>query len=174
MSGMRARRGSAMLEFVLVGVPLIFVWISIVEMSIAMWYNHTLAYAVKMAGTYASVHGAKYLAASGTTGLLKNTATVLRDNAAGMLPSTITVTFKSISGTDHSTVLATYSCVLSACVADTATVWPSSSYNSAGAEFEIVATYTSVGVYGMITPGGSVGMRALPAFPAYTHATILF
>jgi hypothetical protein len=46
-----------MLEFALTGIPLIFIWISIVQMAIGMWRYHTIQYAVKTAGAYIVVHG---------------------------------------------------------------------------------------------------------------------
>jgi Flp pilus assembly protein TadG len=51
------QRGSARLEFALTGIPLIFIWISIVQMAIGMWRYHTIQYAVKTAGAYIVVHG---------------------------------------------------------------------------------------------------------------------
>jgi len=54
----RSRRsGQAIVEFTLVGIPLIFVLISIFEISRGMWMYHTLAYSVKAGVRYASVHG---------------------------------------------------------------------------------------------------------------------
>lgn len=51
------RGGNAMIEFVLVGIPLIFVLISIFEMARGMWLYHTLAYSVKEGVRYTIVHG---------------------------------------------------------------------------------------------------------------------
>jgi hypothetical protein len=41
------QRGSAMIEFTLVGIPMIFLLISIFEISRAMWNYHTLAFAIR-------------------------------------------------------------------------------------------------------------------------------
>jgi Flp pilus assembly protein TadG len=38
----RTRRGSSILEFVLVGIPIIFVLISLFEISRGMWTYHTM------------------------------------------------------------------------------------------------------------------------------------
>jgi hypothetical protein len=46
-----------MLEFVLIGIPVIFVLISIFEIARGMWTYHTMAYAVREGVRYASVHG---------------------------------------------------------------------------------------------------------------------
>ena len=53
----RTRRGSSILEFVLVGIPIIFVLISLFEISRGMWTYHTMAYAVREGVCYATVHG---------------------------------------------------------------------------------------------------------------------
>ena len=50
--------GSTFLEFVLVGVPVIFVMFSTFEMARGMWSYHSLAYAVREGTRYAIVHGA--------------------------------------------------------------------------------------------------------------------
>ena len=54
----RKTRGNALLEFTLMGIPLIFVLISIVQLSIGLWRYYSLQYAVKAAGSYISMHGA--------------------------------------------------------------------------------------------------------------------
>jgi hypothetical protein len=51
------RGGQSLVEFTLVGIPLIFVLISVFEISRGMWMYHTLAYSVKVGVRYASVHG---------------------------------------------------------------------------------------------------------------------
>src|SRR5260370_39806738 len=54
------QRGSAMIEFTLVGIPMIFVLISVFEISRGMWNYHTLAYAVKEGTRYTIVHGSDW------------------------------------------------------------------------------------------------------------------
>lgn len=46
-----------MLEFTFVGIPIMFLLISIFEISRGMWVYHTLSYAVKEGVRYAIVHG---------------------------------------------------------------------------------------------------------------------
>ena len=54
----RRRRGATMLEMTLVGIPTIFILISIFEISRGIWMYETLAYAAKAGVRFASVHGA--------------------------------------------------------------------------------------------------------------------
>ena len=49
--------GQSLLEFVFVGIPLMFIIISIFEISRGMWMYQTLAYAAKTGVRYAIVHG---------------------------------------------------------------------------------------------------------------------
>src|SRR5580698_8253691 len=51
------RGGFALVEFTLVGIPLIFLTISIIEASIAMWQYHSMMFANESAARYASMHG---------------------------------------------------------------------------------------------------------------------
>ncbi len=53
----RRQSGSALIEFTLVGIPLMFVLISTFEMARGMWTYHTLAYAVREATRFTVVHG---------------------------------------------------------------------------------------------------------------------
>jgi len=54
----QGRSGSVILEFTLVGIPMIFVLISVVEMARGMWVYNTLAHAVKEGTRLAIVNGA--------------------------------------------------------------------------------------------------------------------
>jgi Flp pilus assembly protein TadG len=49
--------GQALVEFTFVGIPMMFVLISIFEISRGMWVYDTLSYAVKQGVRYAIVHG---------------------------------------------------------------------------------------------------------------------
>ncbi len=53
----KAERGSTVIEMTLVGIPIIFTLISVVEISRGMWMYHTLAYAAKNGVRLAVVHG---------------------------------------------------------------------------------------------------------------------
>jgi hypothetical protein len=51
------RRGNTLIEFTLVGIPLIFVLISTFEIARGMWLYETLAHAVREGVRFAAVHG---------------------------------------------------------------------------------------------------------------------
>jgi Flp pilus assembly protein TadG len=92
-------RGNAVLEFTLVGIPLIFVLISIFEISRGMWVYQTLASGVKAASRYAIVHGYNCdFAPNACPSTVQNVATVLNNNAAGLLPGEVMVTMVTSTG----------------------------------------------------------------------------
>ena len=170
------QRGSAMLEFTLVGIPLIFVWIGIAQMSFGMWNYHALQYAVKTAGDYTSIHGAGCGSNGNSCSIqIKDVAAIIQSRAPGVGPTLTNLTFAAISPTDHSTTLSSVSCRLDACLTDT-TPWPLSGYNSQGQEFSISAYYQFQSAIAMVAPGQGNGpvQFGTATFPAYTHQIVLF
>ena len=152
MAQRKRERGGAMVEFTLTGIPLLFMIISIIQMSIGMWHYHTLQYAVKEAGAYLAIHGSSTGYCKSNSCQIQNVASVLQQDAIGIPSSAVTVTFTPISSADHATAGTAYTCTLSNCVSD-ATVWPVSGYNSVGSEFEIKALYQWSNALGMVTFG---------------------
>jgi Flp pilus assembly protein TadG len=54
---MTARKGASFLEFTFVAIPLMFILISIFELSRGMWMYNTLSHALKESVRFAIVHG---------------------------------------------------------------------------------------------------------------------
>ena len=52
-----SRRGDSLIEFTLMGIPIIFITTSIVAMSLDMFEFHNLAYATAATARYISMHG---------------------------------------------------------------------------------------------------------------------
>lgn len=128
------RKGSAMLEFVLTGIPIIFVLISIFEISRGMWTYHTLAYAVREGVRYAAVHG-KGCATSpnACTVTIGQITSVIHAAGAGLPASTTTVTFTPASGSVSSDTMVNQ-------LAST-TVWPPSGASAPGKDVKIEVVY---------------------------------
>jgi Flp pilus assembly protein TadG len=97
----RKQRGQAMLEFTFVGIPLMFVLISIFEMSRGMWMYHTMAFSVKDGVRFAVVHGINCINTTGTGGTNPNTckktiadiAAQIQGSAVIFDPTKTTLTF---------------------------------------------------------------------------------
>ena len=177
----RKQRGSAILEFALTGVPLIFMWISIVQMSLGMWRYHTMQYAIKAAGAYVAVHGADCTVGTNSCGIkVKDAAQVFANSAFGMDQSQVNMTF-SVLASDHTTVVGTpITCTLgptggSTCLSNN-TSWPPTGNNSPGQDFEIKADYLWRSALAMVAPGPGAGSVRFGTYhlPGYTHQFILF
>src|SRR5438046_1750407 len=124
--------GNSLLEFTLVGIPLIFVLISTFEMSRGMWNYQSLAYGVKSGVRYAVVHGQT----CGTTGnncmvTIGQIASVIQATGVGLPGDLVTLTFTTASG------VAT-TCVLNDCIASyNSAPWPPSTDNAPGQDLRI-------------------------------------
>jgi Flp pilus assembly protein TadG len=164
MTVRKSAKGSALVEFTLAGIFLLFVWVSIAEMARGMWNYHTLQHAAKTAGAYASVHGAT--CSKGTnacTVSINNIATVFRNAAIGVPADRVSMTFTTESG-------AVTTCKLGGltnpCSSQTS-VWPPSANNDnqIGRTLTIRADYSFRSALAMFVPGhGAVrfGSISLP------------
>lgn len=173
------QRGSAMLEFALAGIPLMFIWISIVQMAIGMWRYHTIQYAVKTAGSYITVHGSDCSTGTNSCSIkIKDAAQVLANYSIGIDPTQMQVTFNAMAS-DHVTVASTVSCQLSGggspCLSNN-TAWPPSPNNTPGNDIEIKTEYLFASALAMVAPGpGSTPVRFGTFWlPGFTHQSILY
>lgn len=119
-----AERGANLIEFTLVGIPIIFILISVFEVSRGMWLYQTAAHAAKETARFVVVHGINCeTEACGRT--IGQISTQLRDNFAIVDPAEVTVTFRA--GCAPSSQFRSCSDVrtgtLAATMADN-TVWP--------------------------------------------------
>jgi Flp pilus assembly protein TadG len=160
--------GTSLIEFTLVGIPLIFVMISVFEISRGMWIYHTLAAAVKAGTRYTIVHGQSCAQAPNTcTVTIGQIATQIQAAGPGLMPDQLTLTFTPANGSATTETL-------TASLAD-ATVWPSSTANLVGMDVAISATYPFSSVISMFWPGAtSISPFATVNFPAASKEKIQF
>jgi Flp pilus assembly protein TadG len=172
MPGRRhAQRGSAMIEFVLVGIPLIFVMISIFEISRAMWMYVTVAHAVKEGVRFAVVHGNNCTIAPNSCRVqVRDIATRIANNGVGLLPDQF-LNVQFISSTRTVTCPTLNDCLTGAAGN---TYWPTSAPGAAadvgssrGADLEITGRYQFTSLILMFWPGaapvGTFGAMSLGA-----------
>ena len=129
----RNRRGSTILEFVLVGIPLIFIIISIVEVSRGMWTYQTLAYAVREGTRYAAMHGKDCASPNTCQVTIGQITSVIESAGVGLDPNAVTLTFTPASGTASTDTMANQ--------AASSTTWPPSTANADGQTVKISAVY---------------------------------
>jgi Flp pilus assembly protein TadG len=167
----RTRGGCTLLEFTLVGIPLIFVLVSTFEMARGMWTYHTLSYAVKEGTRYAVVHGQNCAKPPNScTVTIGQIAGVIQSAGLGLDGDTLSLTFTDAAGTATT-------CVLNTCIASyTSTAWPPSTENAPGLKVKISASYPFNSVIAMFWPGAGSPMNGLGAvtFPATSRESIQF
>jgi|SRR5579871_6695609 len=147
MTRSRAKqRGNGLVEFTLSTIPLIFLLISIFEISRGMWIYHTINYAIQRGARFSIVHGQVCGGASASCAVTVGTvAQVIRDNSAGMDGSQFDVVLTSQSTTQ--------TCApLSSCYTNTQP-WPPSSDSHPGFALTIYGTYPFRTPLSMFWPG---------------------
>jgi hypothetical protein len=128
-----SRRGSAMVDFALTVIPLMFVIVSLTWMCIGMWQYHTLVEAVNETARYAALHGAD-CAGQTCSITLNEIATTLAGRAIGIPAHQISVTLTSAAQSYSSALLDSYY--------GNSTAWPSLTGNTAvTTNISIKATY---------------------------------
>ena len=175
----RRNRGSVLLEFVLVGIPLVFVCISVEEMARGMWQYHTLQFAVKAANSYASIHGATCaVSPNSCTVNVSSVVGVFQTNAIGIPMSNVAITLTSENNSATCAQVSTCSTSSS-----WNTQWPPSTNgdNTVGNWIKIRADYTFNTALSMFWPGagkpisfGSSAGAGKFDFPGYSYQLIQF
>jgi len=142
-----------MIEFTLVGIPLVFILISTFEVARGMWIYHTLAYAVKEGTRYASVHGE-------TCTIAPNTCTVtvaqvvqhVLDQSSGLLPGQLNLTLTSVGSAQ--------ACSPASSCQSIDTTWPPSPDSNLGNNITITGTYPFPSAISMFWPGAGPATSA--------------
>jgi Flp pilus assembly protein TadG len=174
----RRESGSAIVEFTLTGIPLLFIWLSTVEMARGMWNYATLQYATKATLAYASMHGATCASPNSCSAKLSDVVTVFENAAVGIPQGDLSLTLTTASG-------ATQTCnPVSTCSTTNASwgsTWPPSASgdNAVGKDIYLRADQTFKSALILFIPGtGTTTFNGVAAgsfdFPGYSHQTILF
>jgi hypothetical protein len=123
-----AERGSAIIEFALAGIPLVFLLLVILEFCLAMWSYHTLASAVDAGAEFASTKGSDCAPSCAVS--IGQVTQVILNAGVGLNPNQLKLTFSPGS----------VSCTAVNCLSNS-TVWPPSGNNAVGTLISIQATY---------------------------------
>lgn len=168
MSRRRQQRGSSTLEFSLVGVPLIFILISVANMSFGMMTLHTMQEAVEQGARFVITHGATCSSGNNTCGAtVGGIYDVIAASAPGISPSSLTINLITNAG------VATLCDASHACHGLT-TPWPPSSDNAVGKDIIITADYTFASPIAMFWPGVGSQKFATTTFHAYSRQRLMF
>jgi hypothetical protein len=171
MTADRSRRyrsaGNSLIEFTLVGIPVIFVLVSAFQMSCSMWLYHTLSFAAREGTRYSIVHGVN-CSRNGNTYCVtvSDVANVIKSAAPGLDPTQMTVTLTPSLGSATTDTLAN----LMSGGAYTSATWPPPSpagANAVGQPVQISLAYPFNSGISMVWPGqkpvNPQGQICLPA-----------
>jgi Flp pilus assembly protein TadG len=161
------QKGNAMIEFVFVGIPMIFVLISIFEAARGMWVYTTLAHAVKEGARFAAVRGDGFRASCITAGACQLTvgqvASEIQNAGVGLIPTEVVNV--TIGGNDCGDLAA---CAASGTALNLMT----------GTPITITAQYRFASALSMFWPGAGPGMifngGAPFLLPAQAQETVQF
>ncbi len=120
------RRGASVIEFTLIGIPIMFVLISIFELSRAMWLYNTAAHAVREGTRFAAAHANNCaLLPNGCASTLAQISQRILEQGVGLNPAEVrNVRFLSKGANPTASPLRTYTCAtLAACLSDSRS-WP--------------------------------------------------
>ena len=167
MTRRRRSRGSTVLEFALVGVPMILVFMSIVEIGLIMWTYTTLAYATKELNRYVAVHGKHCSTGTNNCALtVGSVATAAESYAMGLSSSTLNLTLTS-PGT-------TYTCnPVSSCTSNS-NPWPPAADSTVGTIIKVQMQYQVTAVLPMLWPGSKGATYGNYNLWAYSAQRVLF
>jgi Flp pilus assembly protein TadG len=172
----RRRRGNAVVEFTVVGIPMLFLWVSVMEMSRAMWQYHTIQYACKMTAAFASVHGATCASPNSCLKNMSDVVATFKTYAIGVPMDKVALKLTSQSSSVSCSQVSTCSSN-----ASWSTTWPPTSDNAVGNAIQVRADYTFYTALAMFWPGAgkpwsfgsSIGSGKFD-LPGYSYQLIQF
>ena len=173
----RKERGNQVIEFSLVGIPLIFLLFSVANMCFSMLTLHTIQEAVEQGARYASTRGST--CSSGTnscTVKVQNIADLVAGSAAGIPNSTLVLNLTSPSGATVSCnpISSCQSTCSTGCNAKQGTQWPPTGDNSPGGNIIVEADCPVTAPFAMYWPGAGAQVAKNPTFHATSMQRLLF
>jgi Flp pilus assembly protein TadG len=151
-----AKKGSVLVEFALVGIPLMLIPTAAVIVALGMWQYLTLAYSAEATARYVSLHG-RSCVQDGSSCILSvsDVAAYFTGRALALEPSKTNVTLRSASQT--------ITCnPVSSCSGNTAQ-FPNSDDNGINFDVTVTAYYSILNATPLIVPGMS-GPRSFNLF----------
>lgn len=162
--GKTGRRGNAIVEFTLVGIPMIFVLVSIFEIARGMWVYDSLAHAVREGTRFAIVNGRGCAKIPGCPVTIADVVQRIRETGVGLSPDQLEVTLRAIGpSAGGPVVLGTVTCSpLRACLSRSVQPgdrWPPDNANRPKVNaVAIQGTFPFRSAIAMFWPGAGRGM----------------
>jgi Flp pilus assembly protein TadG len=143
--GSRSRRGATMIEFTLLGIPGLFLCMSVLMTGIDMWQFFTLSYAAAQTARFASVHGATCGTPNSCTITRAQVASYFQSQALALNTAVTVLTMTDGSGT--------ITCNPVTSCPSSSTTFPATTNNAVGSNISINATYPISNPLFMYWPG---------------------
>jgi Flp pilus assembly protein TadG len=163
----KSRAGNATVEFVMTGIPLIFIVIGVVEMSRGIWIYESLVHAVESTTRDMAVRGydcSKYVSGCGQT--VAGYSQLMNKWATGIDPAQMTVVFQSTNNTVTCSPL-------NSCYTNS-TAWPPSGDNARNLDIWVTATMPFNSALSMFAFGSAPVNFGKFNLSAKSHQQILF
>jgi Flp pilus assembly protein TadG len=167
MNGTKKRRGSLMLEFALVGIPTIFLTVSSIETSMAMWQYHTLEECAAAGARYVITRGAD--CAGSCTVTVGNVISKIVAAGVGLDDTKLTVKLVSASTSPSGTTYSPASNYLSS-----STAFPPGADATVGDDITVTVSYQVTNPFVMYWPGAGKVMGANYTLGATSRQRIIF
>jgi Flp pilus assembly protein TadG len=154
---LKNRRGNVLLEFMLMGVPILFLTISVFEVSMMMWQYVSMDQTVQSTAQYISVHGYNCnLNTNNCTITVGNIASYIEATSPGLDPSRLNITLYTASCVSNTcTNTSTVSCSpLNTCNSNSST-FPPLADNAVGNDIQVQASYRTYNPIVMFFPSKS-------------------
>jgi Flp pilus assembly protein TadG len=156
-----------MLEFALVGIPTIFMTVSVLEASMTMWQYHTLEECAAVGARYVITHGADCAGSCGVT--VGNVVTKIAQSAVGLDSSKLSVTLVSASTSPSGTTYNPASSYLS-----NTTAFPPSADATVGNDVTVTVSYNAANPFVMWWPGAGKMVQHSVTLGATSRQRIIF
>jgi hypothetical protein len=144
--------GIALLEFTLVGLPLLFILVCVFEVARGMWVYHTVAQAVTEGARFAAVRGRGCSTPPNDCGsTIAGVGEAVRRAGVGLLPQELEIRLESAAGAIDCRPL-------TVCLSDF-TAWPPEPANGPGLPVQVRAWYPFRSALAMFWPGAGPGQQ---------------
>jgi len=154
---LKSRRGNTLIEFTLVGIPLMLISTTVMVAGISMWEFYNLAYGTQTTARYVAMHG-RSCVQDGTSCALSvgNVASFFASHTLALDPSQTNVTLKSAT--------ATITCnPVSSCNSNT-NQFPNANDNGLNFDVTVTAFYTITNPGRMLLPAAAAGPATFNLF----------
>jgi Flp pilus assembly protein TadG len=159
-----SRKGSLLLEFTLLGIPVIFMTLSVFEVSMTMWQFHTLEQCAVSGARYVITHGSNCSATCPIT--VGNVVTRITQMGIGLDPAKLSITLASASASTTYSPASSY--------LTNGTTFPPSADSTAGKDITVTVKQTISNPFVLYWPGQASVLQSAVTVSGTSRQRIVF